>query len=97
MGYIDGYVLEVPTTKREEYLVQANLAAAIFKEFSALRVVACGVMMYRGASSLHSLWWRNAKVMKWWFSRGLNGLQNKRNTAFADYLKMPYFRASSRH
>jgi uncharacterized protein YbaA (DUF1428 family) len=41
MNYIDGYVLAVPTVKREEYLVQANLAALIFKEFGALRVVEC--------------------------------------------------------
>lgn len=41
MNYVDGYVLAVPTAKREEYIVQANLAAAIFKEYGALRVVEC--------------------------------------------------------
>jgi uncharacterized protein YbaA (DUF1428 family) len=39
MNYIDGYVIAVPQANKEKYLAQANLAAAIFKEFGALRVV----------------------------------------------------------
>jgi uncharacterized protein YbaA (DUF1428 family) len=41
MNYVDGYVIAVPTAKREAYLAQANLAATIFKEVGALRVVEC--------------------------------------------------------
>lgn len=41
MNYIDGYVLAVPTAKREAYTAMATIAAPIFKEFGALRVVEC--------------------------------------------------------
>jgi uncharacterized protein YbaA (DUF1428 family) len=39
MNYIDGYVIPVPTEKREAYIALAKLAAEIFKEVGALRVV----------------------------------------------------------
>ena len=41
MNYIDGFVVAVPTAKREAYLKQAELAAAVFKEHGALRAVEC--------------------------------------------------------
>ena len=41
MGYVDGYVVAVPTAKRAEYEAVARDAAAIFKEHGALEVVEC--------------------------------------------------------
>ena len=41
MNYIDGFVLAVPTAKKEAYLRQAQTAAAVFKENGALSVVEC--------------------------------------------------------
>jgi uncharacterized protein YbaA (DUF1428 family) len=39
MNYIDGYVIAVPTDKKEDYRNLALKAAAIFKENGALKVV----------------------------------------------------------
>lgn len=39
MSYIDGFVLAVPTAKKEEYRKVAKDAAAIFKKHGALQVV----------------------------------------------------------
>jgi uncharacterized protein YbaA (DUF1428 family) len=41
MAYVDGYVLAVPTAKRESYKKIAETAAAIFKEHGASKVVEC--------------------------------------------------------
>jgi len=41
MDYIDGFVAAVPTGKREEYRHHAEVAARVFKEHGALRVVEC--------------------------------------------------------
>ena len=41
MDYIDGFIAAVPTAKREQYLQHAELAAEVFKENGALRVVEC--------------------------------------------------------
>jgi uncharacterized protein YbaA (DUF1428 family) len=41
MNYVDGYVIPVPLAKREAYFTQAKVAAGIFKEFGALRIVEC--------------------------------------------------------
>lgn len=41
MSYVDGYVLAVPTAKKEEYRKVALEAAAIFKDHGALAVVEC--------------------------------------------------------
>ena len=41
MNYIDGYVVPVPTSKKQAYREMATKAAAIFKECGALRVVEC--------------------------------------------------------
>ncbi len=41
MNYIDGFVVAVPTAKRETYRDHARLAAGIFKECGALQVVEC--------------------------------------------------------
>jgi uncharacterized protein YbaA (DUF1428 family) len=41
MSYIDGFVAAVPTANRETYKAEALKAAAIFKEFGAVRVVEC--------------------------------------------------------
>jgi uncharacterized protein YbaA (DUF1428 family) len=39
MSFIDGFVAAVPTANKEKYLVHAELAAEIFKEHGALKVV----------------------------------------------------------
>ena len=41
MSYVDGFVVAVPTDKREVYKTHATTAAAVFKENGALRVVEC--------------------------------------------------------
>lgn len=41
MSYIDGFVIPVPAEKKDAYREMAKKAAAIFKEFGALRVVEC--------------------------------------------------------
>ncbi|KQT42033.1 RNA signal recognition particle [Aureimonas sp. Leaf454] len=39
MNYIDGFVVAVPSDKKDAYLEQARLALPIFKEYGALRMV----------------------------------------------------------
>jgi uncharacterized protein YbaA (DUF1428 family) len=39
--YVDGYLLAVPTAKREAYRALAETAAAVFKDHGALSVVEC--------------------------------------------------------
>lgn len=41
MNYIDGFVLAVPTAKRDTYRQLAEQAAAVFKDHGALAVVEC--------------------------------------------------------
>ena len=41
MNYIDGFIAAVPTARRDAYQRHAELAAAVFKEHGALRVVEC--------------------------------------------------------
>lgn len=41
MNYVDGFVIAVPTDRREEYRKFAELAAPIFREVGALQVVEC--------------------------------------------------------
>ncbi|MBC7994569.1 MAG: DUF1428 domain-containing protein [Rhizobacter sp.] len=41
MNYVDGFVAAVVTDKRENYCQHAKMAAAVFKENGALRVVEC--------------------------------------------------------
>ena len=41
MSYVDGFVVPVPTAKREAYRQQAENAAVVFKEYGALTVVEC--------------------------------------------------------
>ena len=41
MNYIDGFVVPVPTAKREDYRKLAQTAAAVFKDHGALSVVEC--------------------------------------------------------
>jgi uncharacterized protein YbaA (DUF1428 family) len=41
MSYVDGFVAAVPSDGREAYLRYAATAAALFREFGALRVVEC--------------------------------------------------------
>lgn len=41
MDYVDGFVIPVPVSKREQYLKLAQVAAVIFKENGALSVVEC--------------------------------------------------------
>ena len=41
MSYIDGFIVPVPTGKKEAYREVAAHAAALFKEFGATRVAEC--------------------------------------------------------
>jgi uncharacterized protein YbaA (DUF1428 family) len=41
MKYVDGFVAAVPTANRDKYLQHAQAAAAVFKEYGALKVVEC--------------------------------------------------------
>jgi uncharacterized protein YbaA (DUF1428 family) len=41
MAYIDGFVIPVARDKKDAYLKMARMAAPIFKEFGATRVVEC--------------------------------------------------------
>jgi uncharacterized protein YbaA (DUF1428 family) len=41
MTYVDGFVVAVPTAKRDAYQQHADKAAAVFKEYGALQVVEC--------------------------------------------------------
>ena len=41
MSYIDGFLVPVRSEKKEEYRAVATKAAALFKEFGAIRVVEC--------------------------------------------------------
>ncbi len=41
MAYVDGYVIPVPTTKKDAYREAALKAAAVFKEHGAVQVVEC--------------------------------------------------------
>jgi len=41
MTYVDGFVIAVPTAKKEAYRLQAEKAMSVFKEYGALSVVEC--------------------------------------------------------
>ena len=41
MPYVDGFVIPVPKANREAYVEFAERAAAVFKEYGALKVVEC--------------------------------------------------------
>ncbi|MEO3429484.1 DUF1428 domain-containing protein [Pelagibius sp. CAU 1746] len=41
MAYVDGFVAPVPTGNRDAFRKHAAVAAAVFKEFGALKVVDC--------------------------------------------------------
>jgi uncharacterized protein YbaA (DUF1428 family) len=41
MSYVDGFIIPVPAEKREAYRKVAEIAAPVFKEHGALRVVEC--------------------------------------------------------
>jgi len=41
MTYVSGFVAAVPNANRERYLADAIVAAEVFKEFGAIRVVEC--------------------------------------------------------
>ena len=41
MPYVDGFVIPVPKAKREAYRKMAEMAAPIFKEHGAIKVVEC--------------------------------------------------------
>lgn len=41
MTYVDGFVAAVPTANREAYRKHAEVAAVVFKEHGALKVVEC--------------------------------------------------------
>jgi uncharacterized protein YbaA (DUF1428 family) len=41
MSYVDGFVAAVPTANKELYQQHAKVAAAVFKEYGALKLVEC--------------------------------------------------------
>lgn len=41
MNYVDGYVIPVPTTRREAYRKLAQEMSAVFRQHGALQVVEC--------------------------------------------------------
>jgi len=41
MSYIDGFVIPVPTNKKDAYREMSARVAAVFKEYGATRVVEC--------------------------------------------------------
>jgi uncharacterized protein YbaA (DUF1428 family) len=41
MAYVDGFVIAVPSAKKQAYIESATTAAKLFKEFGATRVVEC--------------------------------------------------------
>lgn len=41
MTYIDGFVAAVPSDNKDAYIKHAEIAAEVFKEFGALKVVDC--------------------------------------------------------
>lgn len=41
MSYVDGFLVPVPSNKKEEYRAVAAKAATLFKEFGTIRVVEC--------------------------------------------------------
>ncbi len=41
MSYVDGYLVPVPSGKKDEYLAMAQKASAVFKKSGATRVVEC--------------------------------------------------------
>ena len=41
MNYIDGFLIPVPAGKKDAYLAMATVAATVFKECGATRVVEC--------------------------------------------------------
>ncbi|MBT8066887.1 MAG: DUF1428 domain-containing protein [Gammaproteobacteria bacterium] len=41
MSYIDGFVIAVPTAKKQEYIEHAKLGDSLFMDFGATRIVEC--------------------------------------------------------
>ena len=41
MSYVDGFVIPVPTDKKQAYREAASKALAVFKEYGATRIVEC--------------------------------------------------------
>ncbi len=41
MAYVDGFVIPVPTGKKEEYLASARKMTSVLKRLGATRVVEC--------------------------------------------------------
>ena len=41
MDYIDGFVAAVPAAEKQAYIKHAKAAAAVFREYGALRLVEC--------------------------------------------------------
>ncbi len=41
MSYVDGFVVPVPTGNKDAYRKMAAMAAPIFKEYGAIRIVEC--------------------------------------------------------
>lgn len=52
MAYVDGFVLAVPTARKDEYIAHATKAAEIFRELGMTRLVECwGDDVHRGKTT----------------------------------------------
>jgi uncharacterized protein YbaA (DUF1428 family) len=41
MAYVDGFIIAVPTTKKDEFIAHAKKGDALFLEYGATRVIEC--------------------------------------------------------
>jgi len=41
MPYVDGFVIAVPTARKQEFIDYANKASSVFKELGATRILEC--------------------------------------------------------
>ncbi len=64
MSYIDGFVAAVPTANKEKYIAHAKIAAEMFREFGALKVVETWGVKYQMVRSHHFPWQLTLKATK---------------------------------
>ena len=81
MSYVDGYVVAVPTAKREAYRKIAATSAGIFKEHGALRCVECwGDDVPEGKVTSFPMAVKRKPTTRPWCSPGSSGRRARRAT-----------------